>query len=1779
MGSHDAAKSFSAVARLVQANVKDAEDRCSAFQLQCGTGEFLASTRGEDRAAAARWWWREYTSLTDGIKSLIDGKIRHEYDRNKAVRTPNHEGIDWQKASLRTGESLDNLRRLLKKARSKHEVGEFDLLNLRIEDLQESIKNIREFFVNKVRGAVVNKFGEETQELCLKPRGKWEELRLLPPCGYGLEECTCGAASSPPRPVHDESLREAIEEAARESSAAAAAAAAAAAVVAGEVAGAGKRVNNSNYHDHHGGHFAGSSATAERGAKRHRASDGPSNDGSGDDSARAGQQRGRRALQQLQASLPATASEVPPDETNRQMLKSPLELERRGDALEGETRTTSGRNSIFDRGGGMARRAESAQEGRDRRREQDGHSGGGGDDGGSTGSGDGDGEQHHQQQPTEEEDWRDDLLGMLPHERAEAYEERGLFRGALRWHREDLAAARARALDGDEEDEREASLDLARALRNTGRCLGRLGTGGFTESKNYLTEACELVGPDGPSPSPAEEQDVVLELGNLWYNRYLACDAQGVRFLADEALAAALRYYRESRELCVDLVADGSEEGVIGRRGSSAPKEEEVSADTAARGGLLRAEYNVGMTLLEQDKPADAARHLAAAVSIFRDVFARSRGGGSSRGQQAGGSGGEGNEEGGGVAAARRSGRELEASTMAAWKAAGLEQEELAGLGGVYASSLFLLVEQEELAGLGGVYASSLFLLAECLAASPGGFARSPPAGVGAPAAKGNDLPRVLETLEASAGAFLSIEDPARALDPLLKLVETLQQSPSDAGDERRSLLSSAEALCEQASSGLGAPTEDALGEDGSDVEDERLQLDQVREEIRKLRALWETGDNSSGGGSERERQGPASPADQQRRGSAGVEGASAPSGPTDVTPVRLVGPAPTSEFAERRRRLRVAAAATIGGAGGAARNATSRKSKAPNRSRQTTTTTEALPGATAATHGGGVGAPRGERLARDGVGSFAGLRAAVAAGEVAAAAAAVAPTAGTEGGAAGENQDGPKALLFHSYREKCRDLQEQPNPSVLARLAGADCERAVLAAAASSAAAAADDEDGNDHDLLSSSPNEPRHRSLDLGACRLTDRELRVLLHVLSDERVRDKPTMAAAAEAAEAAGSATSTGARAAAATGPPLRFSALLLGRNPGIGAGALGALRGLLSFLLRLDLSRCGLTAADLAGFSSANGDGGTASGADQGAAATVCLRALVLRDNPLTRVRKGGAATGQGMDMGQGTQHWTERGRRGVDALRDLIARAPALEILDVSGCSQLPDGPAGRLYSREVSEILASALSSGLEARVARKAASDAGGTGYSGGVGDGDGESDGRAQVSTLRIGNNRFWRSSWRCLLGHLASHPPRELDLSFGSVLPRCTAAAVARDAASSRTPVRDTGAATSAAAAAVASERNALPSAGGRPELSENPMPEQSLGELLAATVLPADAPGVEILNLTGSTGLLLEHQHQHQHQHQHREVDGGRDAAEDGGGAPPSGSSPPCPSTAAFMMLLRDALMSPLCTATHLLLPGVRGSSPSLPRGATATTTATVTADGSPSPSGFGGRALRCAFGPRDATSLCEAASACASLRCLDLAGCDLSGPEGASAAVAAVSCLARDYHDDDDDGGGYGPPVAGGLDRLSLRACGLGASGLSAVVRALVALTRDHGQGARREGRRPRLPRLLDLSDNRPLGAGDGAGAGAGGFVDGPSGDRGPGGSGADEGAGLEGADVAALSDLAASGRALQLGGLASVVVSCDSRRPPMRRRTSTSREPALIDLSGNRLTFDVEDA
>lgn len=218
---------------------------------------------------------------------------------------------------------------------------------------------------------------------------------------------------------------------------------------------------------------------------------------------------------------------------------------------------------------------------------------------------------------------------------------------------------------------------------------------------------------------------------------------------------------------------------------------------------------------------------------------------------------------------------------------------------------------------------------------------------------------------------------------------------------------------------------------------------------------------------------------------------------------------------------------------------------------------------------------------------------------------------------------------------------------------------------------------DGNDNGHRGSSTVAHRHRNrglLDLDACRLTDREFRVLLHALSQGSVGGDLSLA-----------------------GPSsMSFDTLLLSGNPGIGAGAIGALcgsgggsasingggdnpKGLFPFLLRLDLSRCGLTAADLAGFSAVSQGHSSAGGSrvyegvhtdPRGgsvvlappllrASDTLCLRELVLRDNPLTRVGMVGE--------GQGSESWMEPAQRGVAALREVIARAPALELLDVSG--------------------------------------------------------------------------------------------------------------------------------------------------------------------------------------------------------------------------------------------------------------------------------------------------------------------------------------------------------------------------------------------------------------------------------------------------------------------------------------------------------------------------------
>ncbi|CAM9894019.1 unnamed protein product [Ectocarpus fasciculatus] len=1734
------AADFRALARRLQATIEETEERCASFEhaslrikaVMAGGAGWTRQGQGDSAIAAARWWWAEYMSVKDAIMSLIDGRIRHEWQRHQAERTPNVSGIHWQKAGLRTGESQDHLRRLLGKAGSKFE-GEFDALNLRIEDLQESIKRIREYLVRTVRAVRVNKFGEETQELRLRLRGGGGELRLPPPCGYSLADCVCGASSSPPPPVHAGSLGDAIEAARK------AAAAAAALEDDGEEEGSPRKRGYDG--------AAGPAASGASGDPKRRRGE---REGSGD-GGRGAVRRGGRAPE-------TSASDVPSDETKRQMGKNRPELARHRAALEeegngassvGGKRPSEGGGVVPRRGAAASREpAEDPEYAHDD--DDDDNDDGGGRDGGS-GCGGGGGAHEDddawanrgdggegEEEDEEEEDWHDALLGMQPHERAEAFEGREMFAEALRWHRQDLEAARACVVSGEEEEERESVLDLARALRNTGRCLGKLGNSGYAESKKCLTEARELVGHGGPYPSPPQEQDLVLELGNLLYSRYVLCDEQGVRFLAEEALEAALGYYRESRELCVDLVADSVDGGSAKSSNSAA-----AVAAAAASGCLLRAEYNVGMSLFEQEKRGDAERHLSAAVKIFRRLFAagRAQTGSFHPGAASAGEGGRATASDEAAAAA---------STLDAWKAVARKQEGLSGLGGVYASSLYLLGE---------------CLASSCVPSSALGGER------GENDSRQGRRKIAAETLRASAEAFLGTGDHSRALPPLLRLVEVLRCPPGGAGrrhggeDEvhRRSLILGVEELCDRASSGLRLPSGgDADGDDPAD--EDRLQLDQVREGVAGLlRAARggvsgeeEAGAAAAAGAERAEREqheggepdGRGRPhasqgntnfsqqkQQQQQQGHAAGEGADTP--PSSPASFRRVGPVPTAAFALRRRRARAAR-----GGGGGGRNVIGKFSRGSrvSSSAVTAASSRRQPTSGAAVSAAGAQAPRGVGegaiaagvgdfggstggegwVAGEGGGSFAGLRAAVAAQDGAAAVSAAA-----EGRARGDKV-GARGTAFSKYLEKCHHLQEKPNPLACARLAQAD--RRGLDTAPATAAAI---DPASDGDNRHRSPPAP-HQILDLGACRLTDRELRVLIHVLSSGRgtVDGGPDAVAAAREASSGGGEAPT---------PSPRLSALVLNGNPGIGAGALRELRGggsgrgvpasrngsggsLFSSLLRLELSACGLTAADLEGFSS-NG-AGPPPPSDQTAAAALCLRALVLRDNPLTRLREGGPVDGINNDD---EDAWIEPARKGTAALRDLIARAPSLDVLDVSGCSQVPDGPARRFYSPRVSDLLASALSAGLEARVVagKLAAANGAGRVADGSSGDGErSESDGRAQVSTLRMGSNRFSRQSWGHVLEVVSSNPPRELDLSFASVLPRPSATAG--------------GVVATATAAAVA-----LPPEGGgdddspgavTPPPRPRPPPAQTLGELLAATVLPADAPGVETLNLTGSTGLLMIDDRRRQQQ-QRRGLDGG-------GGVEDSSEPVACPSSSgmeAFLLLLRDALMSPLCETTHLLLSGVRGPPPPA-RNADCNSAAPGGAPPPPPPP-------TAVFGPRDAKSLCEAASACASLRCLDLAGCDLSGPVGAAAAAAAVSCLTS--KDGGEDEVGFG--MAGGLRRLSLRACGLGAAGLAAVVRALVGeVGGGLGPGTRRKGRP--LPKLLDLSDNRPL---VGAAVGT---------------AGREQDGGLGEADS---TELAALVRVLEREFLVSVAVTRGQRRALGRHRVSSGHEPAaLVDLSGNGL-------
>lgn len=495
------------------------------------------------------------------------------------------------------------------------------------------------------------------------------------------------------------------------------------------------------------------------------------------------------------------------------------------------------------------------------------------------------------------------------------------------------------------------------------------------------------MGHGGPFPSPAEEQDVVLELGNLWYNRYcLLSDEQGVSFLADEALDEALRFYGESRELCVDLVAESGENGGAGRQageisevsgedgGPAVEAAGREAAAAAAAGCLLRAEFNVGMSLFEKEKLAEAEPHLADAVRIFRELFLGTTTA-SESGRAAVREAGEG---GRGSVVTVRGGRDREVGVraMAAWKAA--------------------VQAQEELAGLGGVFASSLSLLGSCL------LAPSPcPSSAAAPAeGRENETlhRRALETLEASVEAFLEIDDHGRALDPLLKLVEALRLLP-DGTSEVDQRLPETEALFRRVSCGLSAADEEPDADE--DLELERGQLEEVREGIADLRARGARDGSSVRRSESGTRAAESSAREQRQQGQRGdelgdtarVAGMRVSSSPSPK--FRRVGPLPTAGFAQRRAAAAAAAAAR--NTAGAVARTTSSSSAAMVSSRNRYQVSGAAAGRggrgsgvgggrdagglASDGGGGGDGSVGNGHLGRGGEGgsSFAGLRAAVA--------------------------------------------------------------------------------------------------------------------------------------------------------------------------------------------------------------------------------------------------------------------------------------------------------------------------------------------------------------------------------------------------------------------------------------------------------------------------------------------------------------------------------------------------------------------------------------------------------------------------------------------------------------------------------------------------------------------------------------------------------------------------------------------------------------------------------
>lgn len=339
------------------------------------------------------------------------------------------------------------------------------------------------------------------------------------------------------------------------------------------------------------------------------------------------------------------------------------------------------------------------------------------------------------------------------------------------------------------------------------------------------------------------------------------------------------------------------------------------AAEEAACGSLMRAEYNLGMALVEQKMFREATPHLSAVGDGFKKMVK-------------------------GNSATPGRGKEEERSTSdvaepffssSVWKAALIERPEgMSDLGGLYALSLALLGECFASASPSRLSSSSLAEIRGTAAAPREGDAAAAAAAAQSTilplgtsvAPRGDRLATAVETLEASVEAFLSVEDPAGAVDALERLVRILRLF--NGGEERYYMR--AKTLCDRASSvaalcssgggqGCGADGSAGGGEAGSGAvhnDDDNLEeeIDQVRENIKALHARL------GGSGSDGGRAGCGQDSVSRRRlevgegegrgggGGGGRECVASKVLGYDSQQGHRVGPLPTAGFAQRRRRL-----------------------------------------------------------------------------------------------------------------------------------------------------------------------------------------------------------------------------------------------------------------------------------------------------------------------------------------------------------------------------------------------------------------------------------------------------------------------------------------------------------------------------------------------------------------------------------------------------------------------------------------------------------------------------------------------------------------------------------------------------------------------------------------------------------------------------------------------------------------------------------------------------------